>query len=459
MTDGVAVNGDRTHQADGRTPITDVKAWFESDPRLTRDALPVLRALGELLIGTADEKNLNKPVEDEERFISRCLGDSGTIVEARRLSGVSGLTFALALAEWIEQHQDKCETGPGQYRDPPTWTETEIGDQRYRHPQILSAHFPVGTLDADDGCVVQFALRSDMRAVHIHVTRDNQDLARSVMDRLAERANQLNPYRGRAARANGDCNSGLALRVIDLPPVTRDDVIVSEHVWTEIDLGLKAVRDRYDWLNEHGLGARRGVLLCGPPGTGKSAVSAAVAREVVGKFTVIYVEAKAGAELLTEVVEEAQRLGGPVLLILEDVDLWCHDRGSRSGSGSLSELLQAMDIEPSARILTLASTNDVATLDKAAIRTGRFDSIVEVGYPDRAAAAKILTALLRDLPGGQTVDTDAVAAKLPEKTTGSDIREIVRRAVLAGDDITTATLLAEVRSGRYRADAPEGMYL
>jgi cell division protease FtsH len=159
------------------------------------------------------------------------------------------------------------------------------------------------------------------------------------------------------------------------------------------------------------------------------------------------------------VVEETQRLGGPVLLVLEDVGLWCHRRGA--GSAGLSELLQAMDIQPEARILTLASTNDAATLDQAAIRTGRFDSIVEVDYPDRADAARILTTLITDLPGSEGADTAAVAAALPERTSGSDIREIVRRAVLAdeGGRITTATLLAEVGSGRYRAAVPDGMYL
>jgi cell division protease FtsH len=248
--------------------------------------------------------------------------------------------------------------------------------------------------------------------------------------------------------------------MIDLPPTaTRENVIVGDEVWTEVDLGVTAVRDRHGVLNAHGLGARRGVLLCGPPGTGKSAVSAVVASEVVGEFTVIYVEAKAGAQLLTAVVEEAQRLGGPVLLVLEDVDLWCRDR--TTGSAGLSELLQAMDIQPDARILTLASTNDTATLDRAAIRTGRFDSIVEVGYPNHADAARILAALIGDLPGAGGVDTAAVVAALPERTSGSDIREIVRRAVLVADrgHVGTATLLAEVGSGRYRATIPEGMYL
>ncbi|WP_231111732.1 hypothetical protein [Mycobacterium avium] len=62
-----------------------------------------------------------------------------------------------------------------------------------------------------------------------------------------------------------------------------------------------------------------------------------MAKEVVGEFTVIYVEAKAGVQLLTAVVEEAQQLGGPVLLILEDVDLWCRDRASGPGAGENAE--------------------------------------------------------------------------------------------------------------------------
>jgi cell division protease FtsH len=148
-----------------------------------------------------------------------------------------------------------------------------------------------------------------------------------------------------------------------------------------------------------------------------------------------------------------------VLLVLEDVDLWCGRRGD--GGAGLSELLQAMDIQPEARILTLASTNDTTTLDEAAIRTGRFDTIVEVGYPARIDASRILAAFTRGLPGGGRVDAAAVAAALPDCTSGSDIREIVRRAVLAAHDgdLTTAGLLAEVGSGRYRATAPDGMYL
>ena len=440
-------------------PIIDVGAYLNELPD---DARAGLRALGELLVGVT-----RRPAraESADRFTARCLGavDGELLVdEDRDLNPVSRLTTAVALAEWITAHAEVVEVGPGEYSQPPKWTQTKIGDQTYRHPQCLRAHFPAGTLLPDTGCVIGIEARQTvMRSpeVSAFATPEHQDAVRAVLDRLADRANQLNPYRGRVLRAS--YTSGLHLTVTSPPAaVTRATVIVDEQVWREIDLGVAAVRDRHELLNTHGLGARRGVLLCGPPGTGKSAVSAVIAAEVVGEFTVIYVEAKAGEQLLSSVVDEAQRLGGPILLILEDVDLWCRDRNT--GGGGLSELLQAMDIAPDARILTLASTNDPNTMDKAAIRTGRFDAIVDVGYPTRADAARILTALLTGLPGADTVDTDAVAAALPEHTSGSDLREIVRRAVLAADDtglLTTSALLAEVGSGRYRATPTEGMYL
>jgi DNA-binding Lrp family transcriptional regulator len=292
--------------------------------------------------------------------------------------------------------------------------------------------------------------------VGVFAAPDAQTEARAVLDLLSARAVELNPYRGRILRASDQ--GGLSLSVIELPQLTRENVIVPERVWAEIDLGLTAVRDLHAELNRHGLGTRRGLLLAGPPGTGKSAVSAVVANEVVGDLTVIYVEARAGARLLTAVVEESQQLA-PACVILEDVDLWCRDRSV--GGGGLSELLQAMDIRSDARILTLASTNDVATLDKAAVRAGRFDAIVEVGFPDGASAARILTTLIADLPGGDQVDTAAVAAALPPQATGADIREIVRRAFLGsgGGGVRTAALLAEIGCGRYRPELPGGTYL
>lgn len=439
--------------------ISDLDTWFETLPL---EGARTLRLLGELLAGTAKAA---QKAEQAEHFTARSLGVvnlGGVVDEESELTAVAALTTSMAIEELIAEH--RVEVGPASFAQPPAYTQTSVGSTVYHHPQCLRAAFPAGTLLPEAPCVVHIDTRSrfgDSPTVSVFVREEDRPGARVVLDRLADRANELNPYRGRACRAS--FGHGLRLSVIDLPAtLTRDSVVVAPGVWRELDLGVRAVRDQHELLNAHGLGARRGVLLVGPPGVGKSAVSAAIANEVVGDFTVIYVEAEAGERVLTAVVEEAQRLGGPVLLVLEDVDLWCRDRG-RGNSAGLSELLQAMDIAADARILTIASTNDAATLDKAAIRTGRFDSVVVVDYPNHAAAAEILATLLSGIPGGELVDTTAVAAALPAQSSGSDLREIVRRAVLtagAESELSTAALLAEIGSGRYRAEPPAaGTYL
>ena len=440
------------------TPITDVTAWQRAQGRLNRETL---RMLGELLTGVAAVE----PAKDEDanQFTARVLGLSAWqwAVEERELSAVQGLTWAMALSEWITEYSPQgAEVGPGE-RGAPCWTETTIGEQAYRHPLALRVAFEAGTL-TDVACVIGLQSRAkgygNSPEVTVFVRPEHQGAATAVVDRLAERASELNPYRGRVLRAS--YGFSLALSVIDLPAtLTRSTVVVPQQVWQEIDLGIASVRDHYALLNEHGLGCRRGVLLVGPPGTGKSAVSAVVAGELVGEgFTVMFVEAIAGARALTAVVEEAGRLA-PALVVLEDLDLWCRERSS-GGGGGLSELLQAMDIAPATRVLTLASTNAADTLDAAACRTGRFDSVVHVGYPDYAAANQILTALIDGLPGGADVNTSAVAVALPEQTSGSDLREIVRRAMLAASQVSTAGLLGEINAGRYRpVVAGVGAYL
>lgn len=154
--------------------------------------------------------------------------------------------------EWITAHADAVEIGPGEHSRPPKCTQTEIGDQTYRHPQCLRVHFPAGTLLPNAGCVIGIEARQTvMRSpeVSAFVTPEHQDAVRAVLDRLADRANQVNPYRGRALRAS--YISGLHLTVTQLSgTLTRDSVVVDEQVWREkIDLGLTAVRDRHELLN------------------------------------------------------------------------------------------------------------------------------------------------------------------------------------------------------------------
>lgn len=432
-------------------PITDLAAFRAGKPPLIREALD---ALAELITGMGPDE---PPTETAERFTQRHLGvaSDGLLRETRYLGGVRRVCVGLVVDNLIDEHRP--EIGPDGW-DPPSWTAVDIGGLR-RHPERLRAAFPPGTLLPEATVVLSVDLRGghgDPSCLTAHVRRDDRDAAAAMLDELIEQADARNPYRGRVSRATLH-RGGLALEIVDLPStLTRDTVILPAETWAEVDLAVRAVRYQHETLNAAGLGCRRGLLLAGPPGVGKSALAGVVAGELVPEFTVLLVDSKAGESLLTSLVTEAQRLQ-PALLVLDDLDLWV---GPRHGnSRGLSELLSGMEIEPESRILVLATTNDASGLDAAAIRTGRFDGIITVDFPDRIACAAILTALLRGLPcAGALVDTAAVAASLPDRTSGSDLREIVRRAVLS-DSVTTGGLVAEVGAGRYRPEVPVGAYL
>jgi ATP-dependent 26S proteasome regulatory subunit len=273
---------------------------------------------------------------------------------------------------------------------------------------------------------------------------------------MADAEGAKNLFRGRALTATE--HNGLVLEVTDLPSVTRSNVIVPESLWSELDLNIAAVTTQRDLMTRLGLGVRRGVLLAGPPGVGKTVISQVIANELLGAFTAITVDARAGQSALAAVYKEAHTLG-PTLIVLEDIDLMVGDRRKGGDTRALSEFLAVMDTDPAAPILTVASTNDVAALDAASIRTARFDSIIEIGYPTHAAAAQILATYLHGVPGGDNVDVQTVASHFGAETSGADIREIVRRTVLGSGSATQAGLIATVRSGRFKPRLPRGNYL
>ncbi|MCH9736967.1 MAG: ATP-binding protein [Actinomycetia bacterium] len=417
------------------------------------DVRRAVELVGQILVGSVTSR------ATLEGFLHGSLGRSGSevVCESRKLSSIGHITAGLVLAELIDRFDPRI--GPGGDDEPPTWGYVEIGENRVAPPAALSAYFPAGQL-ADSPIVVRlceyFSFSDGPRLLTYTLPADREH-AVAVLERIiTEAEGAKNLFRGRALTATE--RDGLILEVAELPHATRDSVIVPEGVWSEIDLNVAALTTRRKLMTELGLGVRRGVLLAGPPGVGKTVIAQVIANEMLGKFTVITVDARAGQAALAAVYREARSLG-PTVVVLEDLDLIVADRRSVTTSRALSEFLAAMDVEPLAPILTLASTNDAATLDAAAVRTARFDSIIEITYPTPALAAQILATYLQDVPGSNDIDTDAVAAYFGPDTSGADIREIVRRTVLLNGCVTQADLIATVQSGRFRPQLPSGNYL
>ena len=169
------------------------------------------------------------------------------------------------------------------------------------------------------------------------------------------------------------------------------DIIPHEQVRAELDFIADSIRNR-EMLKAEGLSIKRGLLLSGPPGDGKSTAIECFVNGIAGEASIIIVEA---VDHIRAVYHLAQTLA-PAVVILEDLDLMTRSRqnpyayaGKDDVTGELLQVLSGGSAY--ADIVTIATTNHPEAIDEAlAKRAGRFDAHIRMGYPSDADKQRIL---------------------------------------------------------------------
>jgi cell division protease FtsH len=192
-----------------------------------------------------------------------------------------------------------------------------------------------------------------------------------------------------------------------------------------------------------GVGARipKGVLLVGPPGTGKTMLSRAVAGEANVPFFSIsgseFVEmfVGVGASRVRDLFAKAKK-NAPCIIFIDEIDAVGRKRGSGMGGGhdereqTLNQILVEMDgFEQGQNVIVLAATNRADVLDPALLRPGRFDRRVGIGLPDRKDREAILKVHFEKKPLAKEVDLDALAAKTAGSS-GADLANIANESAI-----------------------------
>jgi cell division protease FtsH len=191
------------------------------------------------------------------------------------------------------------------------------------------------------------------------------------------------------------------------------------------------------------VGARipKGVLLVGPPGTGKTMLARAVAGEADVPFFSIsgseFVEmfVGVGASRVRDLFAKAKK-NSPCIIFVDEIDAVGRRRGSGMGGGhdereqTLNQILVEMDgFEQGTNVIVLAATNRADVLDPALLRPGRFDRRVNIGLPDRKDREAILKVHFEKKPVATGVDLDSLAAK-SAGSSGADLANIANEAAI-----------------------------
>ncbi|KKQ33380.1 MAG: ATP-dependent zinc metalloprotease FtsH [candidate division TM6 bacterium GW2011_GWF2_37_49] len=205
------------------------------------------------------------------------------------------------------------------------------------------------------------------------------------------------------------------------------------------------------------LGAKipRGILLSGAPGNGKTLLAKAVAGESSRPFFSIsgsdFVEVfvGVGASRVRDLFAQAKK-HSPCIIFIDEIDAVGRQRGIGLGGGNdereqtLNQLLSEMDgfSTEAGAIIVLAATNRPDVLDKALLRPGRFDRIIEVPYPDLVSREEILNVHSKNVKLDPEVNLSKIARGTPGFS-GADLENLINEAALLASKTGLLTVKIE----------------
>ena len=258
-----------------------------------------------------------------------------------------------------------------------------------------------------------------------------------------------------------------AMEVTESPDVSYEDIGGIDEQIREVREAVEDPLENPQQFEQVGIEPPSGVLLHGPPGTGKTMLAKAVANESDATFIKM-----TGSELVQKFIGEGARLvrdlfalaaeEEPAVVFIDEIDAIASRRTDSKTSGdaevqrTMMQLLSEMDgFDDRGEIRIMAATNRYDMLDEAILRPGRFDRLIEVPKPGPEGRRKILDIHSRGINVDSDIDFDELAEDLDDYS-GADIESLITEAGMFAirNDRTTVTR-EDIEHAREKLDRGE----
>ena len=262
------------------------------------------------------------------------------------------------------------------------------------------------------------------------VLRKDEPTIELLFDTIEKTLRTNSIYMGKAIKIRFRDNDGDLLEMpepefMNLNGISRDSLVYSDDVQNLIETNLFTPIERVSDCIANDMPVKRGVLLGGPYGTGKT-MAATVAAALATNVGVTYVYVPRSDELSDAIQFAKQYSDKACVIFCEDIDRAVS--GERSVKmDDILNILDGIDTK-SSRIITVLTTNHLENINPAMLRPGRLDAIIDVTAPDAKAVEKLVR-----LYGRETIAADADLTLVGEALAGTIpavIAEVVKRAKL-----------------------------
>ncbi|HLK77607.1 MAG TPA: ATP-binding protein [Streptosporangiaceae bacterium] len=305
------------------------------------------------------------------------------------------------------------------------------GPDGQTHPCVSHGIYLVADGDARLAIVLQPVDRGPMPQVVLQITGADQDRVQAVLGQIQALTSERSVFRGQVISFGPEVfgvGRQVPMNFLERPSVGRDQIVLPAEVLDNIERQVLGVGRHSGRLLASGQHLKRGVLLHGAPGTGKTHTVGYLLGQLP-EATVIVISGRA-LNRIREACSVARSLQ-PAVIVVEDVDLIAEQREARPGEHPLLfQLLNEMDgLNSGADVTFLLTTNRADLLEPAlAARPGRVDLAAELPLPDADARLQLIRlyqgSLVLDLADPETV------VQRTEGVTAAFLKELLRKAAL-----------------------------